>query len=165
MRDAVEILIEQATIWSPIHDFIGNNRAHQRDALDYLRGKVEDTPLPPPDFLVEIFSRITPAELAKLKRAANTTEAYEYIKWLHRKRRTPDKAGPEPAMTKPEKGKRKSRGGHKLSDLEVAERYRLAPTMTSFEFARHFGLRNPGSACKWCGEHGLKLRDMRYKAR
>lgn len=165
MRDAVEILIEQATIFSPIHDLIGDNPAHQRDALDYLQGKVEGTPLPPPDFLVEIFSRITPGELEELKHAANTTEAYEYIKWLHRKQRDPSYAVPAPKMTKSDKGKRKSRGGHRLSQFEVDERYRLAPTMTSYEFARHFGLKKPSSACKWCSEHGLKLRDMRFKAR
>ena len=165
MRDVMEILVEQITVFSPIHDLIGPNTAHRRDALDYLQGKI-DSPFPPPEFLVEVFTTIEPSELEELtERAANTTEAYAYISWLHRKRVNPKEAGPAPDMTRPPKPHRKSRGGHKISEAEVAERYRLAPKMTSFEFAQHFGLKKPGSACKWCMEHGLRLRDMRRKGR
>lgn len=164
MRDAMELLVEQITVFSPIHDLIGTNLAHRQDALDYLQGRI-DSPFPPPEFLLDVFRHITQPELENLYRAANTTEAYAYIKWLHQKRWSPKEAGPEPEMTRSPKPMRKSRGGYKLSQTEVEERYRLAPTMTSYEFAQHFGLKKPGSACKWCMEHGLKLKDMRRKAR
>ena len=160
MRDAIELLIEQVTIWSPIHDLIDTNPAHRKDALDYLQGKI-DSPFPPPDFLLDVFRKITQEELEYLRTAANTTEAYEYIRWLRHKQKSPSTAGPAPAMTSTQPPQRKkSRGGHRISIAEETERLRLAPTMTSYEFARHFGLKKPGSACKWCLEHGVRLKGM-----
>ena len=41
MRDAMELLVEQITVFSPIHDLIGTNLAHRQDALDYLQGKID----------------------------------------------------------------------------------------------------------------------------
>ena len=158
--DAAEILMYNITVWSPIHDIIGTNEAYRKDALDYLRGKI-DSPFPPPEFLVDVFRKITDSELEYLKTASNTTEAYQYIRWLREKQRSPSTAGPAPAMTStPKQQRRKSRGGHRISIAEETERLRLAPTMTSHEFARHFGLKKPGSACKWCLEHGVRLKGM-----
>ena len=157
MRDGIEFLLDMGTIWSPVHDLISGNEAHARDALAYLAGRF-DSPFPPPEYLVEVFSNISDKDLRKIKSARNNKEAYEYIAWLWRKRRSRTS---EPAPQIKQSERRREHRGRKLSLSEINERLRLAPTMTSWEFARHFGLKKPGSACKWCLEHGVRLKGCR----
>lgn len=152
-----QALIEQITIWCPVHDLISGNPAYERDALDYFTERYK-SPFRPPLWIREVFKKIEPREIEALKRSSSNQEAYEYLIWLRSKQRRNAVLDKEPETGKNRAKVGRPGGRSSLTAAEREERALLGPTMTAEEFKEHFNLKKLSSVYIWCRNNGVKLK-------
>ena len=152
-----QVLLEQITIWCPIHDWLTGNEDLQKEALAYLQGKIPAARIQPPDWLAELFQSFTPEDLAFIHEAKSNGEAYDRIIKIRSQHRSG--SAPINLASRPETRGR-GRGRKRIPEAEYNERLRLAPHMSAEAFAEYFHI-HKNTAATWCSRHGVHLNSCR----